>query len=57
MASTIVFVDRTLAEKNTRTTITELARKVHDVKPHLTADSIEGEAHALNTRGLLRAAA
>ena len=25
MASTIVFVDRTLAEKNTRTTITELA--------------------------------
>jgi uncharacterized protein len=57
MASTIVYIDRTLAGKKATATIAELARKVHDVKPYLTQDTIEREARALNERRLLKAAA
>jgi|SRR5579884_594294 len=53
MTSTLVYIDRTLADKGTKTTITELARKVRDVKPHLAAEAIEREARALNERGFL----
>jgi len=55
VASTLVYVDRALAEKNVRTTIAELARKVHDVKPHLALDAIEREACALKERNFLTA--
>ncbi len=55
MASTLVYVDRaTQAEKRT-VTIADLARKVHDVKPHLPIDTIEKEARELKEKGLLEA--
>jgi hypothetical protein len=57
MSSTIVYVDRSLAERGMRAAFPDLARKVHDIKPHLTLDTIEGEARALDKRGLLKAAA
>jgi hypothetical protein len=55
MASTIVYIDRSLAERNLTTTIEELARKVRDVKPHLQLDQIEQEARALAESRLLTA--
>ena len=58
MASTLVYVDRgMLREGKERTTLAELARKVHDVKPHLALDTIEQEARTLKQKGLLRTAA
>ena len=55
MASTLVYVDRSIAEKRAKTTSAELASKVHDVKPHLPKDAIEREVRALKERGLLTA--
>ena len=57
MASTIVYIDRSLAERNLSTTIEDLARKVRDVKPHLQLGMIEREARALAERRLLTAIA
>ncbi len=57
MSSTIVLVDRSLAERGIRSSFAELARKVHAIKPHLSSDLIENEARALNDKGLLQAAA
>jgi uncharacterized protein len=59
MASTLVYIDRAIAgnEKRAKTTIAELARKVHDVKPHLALETIEREARALKEKGFLRTAA
>lgn len=54
MASTLVYIDRMTNGKK-RTTINELARKVHEVKPHLALDTIKREAHALKGKGLLQA--
>jgi uncharacterized protein YwgA len=57
MASTLVYVDRAIKEKKARATIADLARKVHDVKPHLALDAIEREARTLKKKGLLEAEA
>lgn len=57
MSSTIVYTDRSLAERGAPSTFAELARKVHAIKPHLTADLIESEARALGKLGLLTAVA
>jgi hypothetical protein len=57
MASTLIYVDRTFVEKGSKIQITDLAKRVHDVKPHLTTDTIEKEARNLNQRGLLQAVA
>jgi len=55
MASTLVYIDRVTNGK--KSTIADLARKVHEVKPHLALDTIEREARTLKDRGLLQAAA
>ena len=57
MASTLVYVDRAVAEKGTRVSTGELAKTVHDVKPHLATDTIEREAQNLREKGLLKAVA
>jgi hypothetical protein len=57
MASTLIYIDRTFADKGSKVQIAELAKSVHDVKPHLTTDVIEREARRLKESGLLRAAA
>lgn len=57
MASTLIFIDRTFAEKRSKVKIADLAKRVHDVKPHLTTDAIEKEAQSLNQRGFLQAVA
>src|SRR5260370_21838815 len=57
MASTLVYVDRAISEKKARATIADLARKVHEVKPHLALDKIVREARTLKDKGLLQAAA
>jgi hypothetical protein len=56
MASTIVYIDRSLAERRATATIEELARKVRDVKPHLQLAAIQREARSLAERHLLIAA-
>jgi uncharacterized protein len=55
MASTLIFVDRSLAEKKSRVSLSALAKMVHDIKPHLTTEVIEREARSLQERSLLRA--
>ena len=55
MASTLIFIDRTLSEKGTKKPIAEIAKKVRDVKPHLDTKAIEEEAKKLNQKGLLTA--
>lgn len=57
MASTLVYVDREQAERNTKISIVDLARKVRDIKPHLVTGAIEREAQNLKDEGLLIAAA
>jgi uncharacterized protein YwgA len=57
MASTLVFIDRVTNAKKAKATIADLARKVHDVKPHLELGKIEQEARALKEKGLLEAVA
>jgi uncharacterized protein len=57
MASTLVYIDRMIKAKKERATIVDLARKVHEVKPHLAIDTIEREARSLKERGLLEAVA
>jgi hypothetical protein len=54
-ASTLVFIDRSVAEKGDRITLGDLARKVHDVKPHLALPLIEEEARSLREQGLFTA--
>lgn len=56
MASTLVYIDRTTHGKK-RMRIDDLVRKVHDVKPHLSVETIESEARALKGKGLLEAEA
>ena len=55
MVSTLIFVDRSLAEKGARASISELAKKVHDIKPHLKTETIEREGKSLMERGFLNA--
>ncbi len=55
MASTLVYIDRTIKRKKERATIVDLARMVHEVKPHLTIDTIEREARSLKEKDLLEA--
>jgi uncharacterized protein len=55
MASTLVFVDRSLTENRSKVPTSTLAKKVHDIKPHLTTEVIEREAKNLHQRGLLTA--
>jgi hypothetical protein len=57
MASTLVFIDRAVSQNNAKATLTELARKVHEVKPHLNLETIVREARTLKDRGMLQAAA
>jgi uncharacterized protein len=54
-ASTLVFIDRSVAEKGDRIALSELARKVHDVKPHLALSLIEEEARSLREQDLFTA--
>jgi len=55
-ASTLVFTDRSVADRGDRITLGELARKVHEVKPHLAMQVIEKEAASLKEQGLIDAA-
>jgi uncharacterized protein len=55
MSSTLVYIDRTAADKLSKLDLSDLAKKVHDVKPHLTIEAIEKEGRRLRERGLLRA--
>jgi hypothetical protein len=55
MASTLVYIDHALAGQGTTVSITDLAKKVHAVKPHLLIDAIEMEAQKLSERGYLKA--
>lgn len=57
MASTLIYIDRTFADKGSKVQISELAKSVHDVKPHLTTEVIEREARRLKDSGLLNAVA
>jgi hypothetical protein len=57
MASTLIFVDRTNAEKRAKVSITDLAKTVHSIKPHLSIDVITREAKKLRDKGHLVAAA
>jgi hypothetical protein len=57
MASTLVYIDRTEANKRSKLELSELAKKVHDVKPHLTTEAIEKEGRRLKESGLLSAVA
>jgi uncharacterized protein YwgA len=56
MASTLVYIDR-MTKTRKATTIAVLARKVHEVKPHLVFSAIEVEARTLKKKGILEAAA
>jgi uncharacterized protein len=55
MVSTLIYVDRSLVEKGARASVSELAKKVHDVKPHLKTEVIERETKSLKERGFLNA--
>jgi hypothetical protein len=54
MASTLIYIDRSFSDKDSKVSLRELARAVHDVKPHLRTDVIEREAEDLGRRGLLK---
>jgi uncharacterized protein YwgA len=54
-ASTLIFIDRSVAAKGGRITLSDLARKVHDVKPHLALPLIEEEARNLREQDLVAA--
>ena len=54
MISTLVFIDRSLAEEKTTASISDIAEMVHEVKPHLNLDDIEKEARKLNEKGYLQ---
>jgi hypothetical protein len=54
-ASTLVFTDRSVAERGDRISFGELVRKVHEVKPHLARHAIEQEARSLKEQGLIAA--
>lgn len=53
MASTIIFVDRSIKQRNEAIGLTELVRKVRGIKPHITQERIEQEASRLKDEGLL----
>jgi len=57
MSSTLIYIDRALASRNSKVSIIDLAKKVHDVKPHITTDAIVREAQRLNDKGFLKAIA
>jgi hypothetical protein len=56
-ASTLVFVDRELAQAGRASDLAEVVARVHDIKPHLACATIKSEAWRLKVMGLLRAAA
>lgn len=56
-ASTLVFIDRSIAENGRNVSLRELAQKVHEVKPHLDWRMIEKEARNLKQHALLTATA
>jgi hypothetical protein len=56
MASTLVFIDRAQTENNIKSTISELAGKVRNVKPHLALETVEQEARSLQERNLFSTA-
>jgi len=53
MASTIIFVDRSMKQRNEAIQIAELVRKVRGIKPHIGQERIERETRRLNDEGLL----
>lgn len=55
-ASTLVFIDRAAAQRGVTLSLSELVRKVHEVKPHLSPDFIENEARGLLGQELITAA-
>lgn len=57
MSSTIVYVDRSLADRGEKATFANLGAKVKAIKPHLAQGAIEREARALEQLGLLKAIA
>ena len=54
-ASTLISIDRSVAERGNRLTLGELAKKVHEVKPHLATPLIEQEVRSLSEQDLLKA--
>lgn len=55
MASTLVYIDREVAEGGGLLRLDELAKNVHEMKPHLALESIAREARSLKDKGLLKA--
>lgn len=55
-ASTLLFIDRSVADRGDSISLRELAQKVHEVKPHLDMRLIEREAKSLGAKGLIIAA-
>ena len=53
MISTLVFIDRSIAEENPTASISDLANMVHKVKPHLILNEIQEEAEKLCEKGYL----
>jgi hypothetical protein len=57
VASTLVYVDRTAAERRNPISLKELVKKVYNIKPHLDMPRIEREAVSLGERALISARA
>jgi hypothetical protein len=55
-ASTLLFIDRSVADRGENISLGELAYKVHEVKPHLEMRLIEKEAKSLKAQGVIIAA-
>jgi len=53
LASTVLYCDREAHQKHGTLTRDQLARRVHDVKPHFTLEQVRSGADDLHGRGLL----
>jgi hypothetical protein len=53
LASTIVYVDRELAERHQRGSIDAVTQRVHDIKPHFTREQVLGFVEDLLDQGVL----
>jgi uncharacterized protein YwgA len=54
LLSTIVYADRELAQGQQNVTAEELARRVHEVKPHFSKNVVSQKTNSLLDRGMLR---
>ena len=55
LESTLVYTDREAYRSDEKVSIAELARRVHDVKPHFSKEQIVRHAESLRAKGLLKA--